>query len=268
MRARNLKPGFFTNEQLAECSIAARLLFAGLWCMADREGRLEYRPKRIKMSVFPADEIAVEPLLHELLGATLLLKYEVQGNTYAWIPTFAKHQRPHPKEVASTLPPYPGDTQPPLPGGGIRSDVLNPDVLNPLSERDTHSARAREADLGKRAKGLIDEAEHHVMFQRVQKAYPPRAGRSDWLMAENYCRIRIEEGSTWLELLDAVERYAAYVKAGGVSDTGKILAPTTFFSAADKPWKNTWAPPVAIPKVKAKPAPWQAPPEEPEAVSA
>jgi hypothetical protein len=62
-------------------------------------------------------------------------------------------------------------------------------------------------------------------------------------MAENHCRIRIEEGATWNELLDAVKRYAAFVKAGGVSDTGKILSPVTFFSAADKPWLNPWEPP-------------------------
>jgi hypothetical protein len=131
MRARNLKPGFFSNEQLAEVSIEARLLFAGLWCMADREGRLEYRPKRIKMQIFPADAIDVEPLISELQEQTLILMYAVKGNAYVWIPGFGKHQRPHPKEVASTLPPYPGDGRPPLPGGGIRSDVLNPDVLNP-----------------------------------------------------------------------------------------------------------------------------------------
>jgi len=46
-RSRNIKPGFFRNEMLAECSPLARLLFAGLWCLADRFGRLEDRPKRI-----------------------------------------------------------------------------------------------------------------------------------------------------------------------------------------------------------------------------
>lgn len=46
MRARDIKPGFFKNDQLADCSMAARLLFPGLWMMADREGRLENRPKK------------------------------------------------------------------------------------------------------------------------------------------------------------------------------------------------------------------------------
>jgi len=36
MRARNIKPGFFSNEDLAECSPWSRLCFAGLWLLADR----------------------------------------------------------------------------------------------------------------------------------------------------------------------------------------------------------------------------------------
>ena len=42
-RARLLKPGFFTNEDLCELPAFGRLLFAGLWTIADREGRLEDR---------------------------------------------------------------------------------------------------------------------------------------------------------------------------------------------------------------------------------
>ena len=59
-RARNIKPSFFTNEDLVELSFETRLLFIGLWTLADRAGRLEDRPKRIKMAVFPADSVDVE----------------------------------------------------------------------------------------------------------------------------------------------------------------------------------------------------------------
>ena len=56
-RARNIKPGFFRNADLAELPIEARLLFIGLWTIADREGRMEDRPKQIKMELFPADSL-------------------------------------------------------------------------------------------------------------------------------------------------------------------------------------------------------------------
>ena len=53
-RARNIKPGFFLNEELVELPFSTRLLFIGLWTLADRDGRMEDKPKRIKMSLFPA----------------------------------------------------------------------------------------------------------------------------------------------------------------------------------------------------------------------
>src|SRR5690606_16035158 len=138
MRARNLKPGFFQNEQLAELPIPARLLFAGLWCMADREGRLEDRPRRIKMQIFPADAIDVEPLLAGLVSQGLLIRYQVDGRAYMWIPSFLKHQRPHHKEAASCIPMFHDATKTPTQVRastdlGTCSPALNPSSLNPDS---------------------------------------------------------------------------------------------------------------------------------------
>ena len=47
-RARNIKPSFFTNELLGTEDPMVSLTFAGLWCLADKEGILEDRPLRIK----------------------------------------------------------------------------------------------------------------------------------------------------------------------------------------------------------------------------
>lgn len=107
-RARNIKPGFFTNEDLAECSHAARLLFCGLWCLADREGRLEDRPKRIKASLLPYDDADVDMLLSELEEHDFIMRYEVSDSNYIWITGFHKHQRPHHMEEPSSIPPPPG----------------------------------------------------------------------------------------------------------------------------------------------------------------
>ena len=103
-RARLLKPGFFSNDRLAEASLAARLLFAGLWTVADREGRLEDRPKRIKAGVLPYDDVDVDLLLDELALGGFVVRYEVAGQRLIQVVTFAKHQSPHPKEPASQLP--------------------------------------------------------------------------------------------------------------------------------------------------------------------
>jgi hypothetical protein len=103
-RARNIKPGFFKNDILAECDPLARLLFAGLWCEADRAGRLEDRPKRLKADCLPYDNCDVDALLNQLAQRGFIVRYVVDGIGYIEIPEFTKHQNPHCKESASSIP--------------------------------------------------------------------------------------------------------------------------------------------------------------------
>ena len=103
-RARNIKPGLFSNEVIAELPPFDRLLFIGLWCLADREGRLEDRPKRIKIELFPCDTYDVAEGLANLIAHGFIQRYEVAGQSIIEIPAFQKHQRPHGTEKDSTLP--------------------------------------------------------------------------------------------------------------------------------------------------------------------
>jgi hypothetical protein len=103
-RLRTIKPGFFLDEELAECSPLARLLFAGIWTIADREGRLEDRPKRIKVQTLPYDDCDVDELLGELERHGFVARYEANGARYIAVPTWHKHQNPHVKEGPSTIP--------------------------------------------------------------------------------------------------------------------------------------------------------------------
>ena len=103
-RARTLKPGFFSNEALADCQPLARLLFEGLWLHADREGRLEDRPKRLKAEILPYDNCDADALLDELERAHFIVRYEAAGTRCIQVLNFTKHQNPHPKEPASSLP--------------------------------------------------------------------------------------------------------------------------------------------------------------------
>jgi hypothetical protein len=103
-RSRNIKPGFFQNDQLAECDPLARILFAGLWCEADREGRLEDRPKKIKAACLPYDSCDCDSLLNQLAAGGFIVRYVVDGKGIIQVAEFAKHQNPHVKEAASSLP--------------------------------------------------------------------------------------------------------------------------------------------------------------------
>lgn len=102
-RARNIKPAFFLNDELAELEPFARLLFIGLWCLADRDGYLEDKPKKIKASLFPYDNIDIDKLLNKLNG-NFIKRYKANGNNYIFIFNFNKHQNPHYSEKASEIP--------------------------------------------------------------------------------------------------------------------------------------------------------------------
>lgn len=110
-RKRTIDPGFFRNESLGECSALSRLLFAGLWCWADREGRLEDRPKRLRAEILPYDQVEGEELIYELLKHGLLARYEVQGVKVLEVLNFTKYQDPHPREAPSNLPAREGFAQ-------------------------------------------------------------------------------------------------------------------------------------------------------------
>lgn len=103
-RSRNIKPSFFMNEDIIELPFEARLLFIGLWILADREGRLENRPKKIKMSLFPADEINVAEQLENISKFGFIELYNADGTDVIQIVNFVKHQNPHGLEKDSDLP--------------------------------------------------------------------------------------------------------------------------------------------------------------------
>lgn len=143
-RARNIKPGFFTNEDLVELDFATRLLFAGLWTVADREGRLQDRPKKIKIDVFPADNLDIDAMLQQLHDTKFIQRYEVDGAKFIQITSWDKHQNPHHTEKASEIPGVNGEVtvkaplkpkEAPKQDGGNLADSLIPDSLIPDSEK-------------------------------------------------------------------------------------------------------------------------------------
>jgi hypothetical protein len=108
-RIRTIKPEFFTSEDIVELSPLARLLYIAIWCEADKEGRLSWKPKTFKMRYFPADDCNIDAMCDELVTRSLCVLY---GDSLAFIPTFKEHQHINPREKESALPS-------PLPQKGI-----------------------------------------------------------------------------------------------------------------------------------------------------
>ena len=145
-RSRNIKPGFFINDDLGQLEPLARLLFIGLWTIADREGRLEDKPLKIKIQTLPYDDCDIDYLLDQLAAndEKFITRYEVEGKRYIQITNWKKHQNPHIKESASEIPakstaPNKHHTSTMLAPNMHRTspaDSLNliPDSLNPLTD--------------------------------------------------------------------------------------------------------------------------------------
>ena len=104
-RARSLKPAIFKNEILGTADLIYTVLFEGLWTLADREGRLEDRPLRIKAELFPYREgIDVDDAIGWLHDRGFIVRYQAEGGRYIAILNFLKHQKPHKHEQKSDIP--------------------------------------------------------------------------------------------------------------------------------------------------------------------
>lgn len=99
-RIRTIKPEFFTSEDIVSLSPLARLLYIALWCEADREGRMVWKPATFKLRYLPGDNCDVQALCTEIIDRGLIKLY---GDGLAFVPSFLAHQHINPRESASQL---------------------------------------------------------------------------------------------------------------------------------------------------------------------
>lgn len=95
-RIRTIKPEFWTDEKIVECSPSARLLFVGLWTFSDDRGVHQASVKRLKMEVFPGDDVSVadvEKMIGELRSVGLIREFQHEGNSYWHVVHFRTHQK-------------------------------------------------------------------------------------------------------------------------------------------------------------------------------
>jgi hypothetical protein len=107
-RIRTIKPELLRHEGLFEAERASglplRLAFAGLFTTADREGRFKWRPRELKLDVLPYDDVDFSKVLEGLRVGGFVVRYEVDGAVYGYIPSWGRHQHINNREAASTLP--------------------------------------------------------------------------------------------------------------------------------------------------------------------
>ncbi len=103
-RIRNIKPEFFFDPELAAIGTIAQLFFIGLWCQADKAGRMKDESLVLKAKIFPYKDIDTEKIISELTPKFLTRYTSKDGKKYIQINTFSTHQRPHHTEQESILP--------------------------------------------------------------------------------------------------------------------------------------------------------------------
>lgn len=107
-RIRTVKPELFRHEELFEAErqsgLPLRLIFIGLFTVADVAGRFRWRPRLLKLDIMPFDNFDFEQALNALTQFGFIERYEHAGEVYGWIPKFLKHQRPNKRESRSQLP--------------------------------------------------------------------------------------------------------------------------------------------------------------------
>lgn len=165
MRIRSIKPDFFKDDELAALPALTRLLFIGLWCAADCEGRLEDRPARIKAEVLPYDGADVDRMLDDLHEHGFVTRYTVGLRDYIEVRSFTKHQRisgleaQKQSELPATDHPEAVEKQPRSNGEAVEKRSL--------------SRKGRERSTGREGKGTLKR----VLLDRFWEFYPRKAGK-------------------------------------------------------------------------------------------
>jgi hypothetical protein len=246
-RIRTIKPEFWTDEKIGSVSLAARLLLIGALNFADDHGGLDRSAKQLKAQVFPYDAIDCEPLVLELIGAGLLIEYQVANCKYLHIKGFQKHQRvDHPSKFSKT-PPY---TE--------RSEISREDHCSSYDEsakeQNAHGALANPRESSRSnvrewnvREGKGEERRSRAVAQCVPKefeefkaAYPKRAGDQGWVRAVKSANARLKEGHTWQQMIDGAARYNAFACSTGIVGQQFVKQAVTFLGP-EKHFLQDWA---------------------------
>lgn len=188
-RTRSIKPSFFDNELLGGLSPLTRLLFIGLWGQADRAGRLEDRPLRLKKNILGYDDVTVadvDNMLESLNKNGFIIRYQVEDRCYIQVTKFEKHQNPHIKEKPSEIPPPPGLSQ----DEGEAGTGQQPDgdakeglgaVMSLFLNRINPTPSQTSLD---ELKGYVEALSPEVCLKAINKAIDGGAEKQNW----NYIR--------------------------------------------------------------------------------
>lgn len=177
-RIRTVKPMFFRHRRLFlaehETGLPLRVAYAGLWTVADREGRFKWEPEEIKLDCLPFDDVDFSRVMDALFTRGFIVKYASGGRQYGVIPSFKDHQVINNREAASDFPEPPENLEELVEIANLSDASATRDPR----DTDLHKRKGREGNMeGKgRDSSTRQDASLDLKFEEFWKAYPKRKG--------------------------------------------------------------------------------------------
>lgn len=105
-RIRTIKPTFWKDQKLGKLKRDVRLMYIGLWNLADDEGIVHGDAAIIKSELFPFDEDLRSGIINEWIGqltkARMIIPFTFNCESYYLVRTFKAHQtinKPQPSKI-------------------------------------------------------------------------------------------------------------------------------------------------------------------------
>ena len=239
-RIRSIHPGLYTDEGFMELSMTCRVLLPALWIHAWDDGVFEWRPKRLKAQIFPADNIDVEPLLTELQNLDFVRCFEINGQKYGAIKNFRKFQSPQRPNSSNLLPAdlrdyvqvsYKSGTY----SGNVKERSATCSGIGFQMEREKEKERKKESSSA-RAGGRVGTREASPVAVPVPEPSPP--------LPPNHPRVGAPPGA-WLPIGDATElddcgKTRAVVGGHYLDECAEHVCEAAKINTAS--WRGTWQP--------------------------
>lgn len=209
-RSRNIKPSFFTNDELAENCPLTRLLFIGLWTEADHNGNIEWRCKRLKAKLLPYDECNLEQLAINLDKSGFIRFYSDGDRIYLNVCNFNIHQNPHKneREKGTSIPEYCEKHRQAI---DLNTLTINHDKSRVLSE-DSQSNPADSLNLIPDSFNPDPSCQTPAEEPKPEPQKRKHAIPNDFAITEEMTSWATEEGIT-LDLEEQTKRFMDYHKA-------------------------------------------------------
>ncbi|MDE2104665.1 MAG: hypothetical protein KGL39_45940 [Patescibacteria group bacterium] len=178
-RIRSIKPEFWSDEKLAPMDPLTRLVFIGLWNLADDEGRLIDSIKTIDGLLFPETDDSCREALAKLSRSSRVIRYrDSKGRQLIQVANWQKHQKiDHPKP-SNFDPPSESDYAQKQDSETLRENLAKPSRSFAKSERLEHGEQ------GSRGAGEQEEPPTGVMRVREKGRLSKTALTSDPLASQ------------------------------------------------------------------------------------